>query len=146
MSEKGEGKRVGEHERRLRVLVVEDEFVVSLTLKVQLEALGCEVVGSARDADSAVEMARELQPDVVLMDIGLPGRNGVEATREIMAEAPTKVIVVTAYGDERVREALKVGARLVLTKPIVEEQLAQAIAKVTGGERGGSARRRPKEE
>jgi DNA-binding NarL/FixJ family response regulator len=113
-----------------RVLVVEDEFVVAMTLRVQLEALGCEVVGIGRDADSAVAMARDLRPDLVLMDIGLPGRDGIEATREILAEVPARVIVVTAYEDQRVRQALAAGARLVLTKPILEEQLAQAIEAV----------------
>jgi len=124
----GKGMGDGKH---LRVLVVEDEFVVSMTLRVQLEALGCEVVGAARTADQGVELAYELAPDLVLMDIGLPGRNGVEATREIMEHSPTNVIVVTAYGDDRVRQALEAGARMVLTKPFLEEQLAQAIAEVT---------------
>jgi response regulator NasT len=112
------------------VLVVEDEFVVSMTLRVQLEALGCEVVETARTADQGVDLALELRPDLVLMDIGLPGRNGVEATREIMEHSPTNVIVVTAYGDDRVQQAIEAGARMVLTKPILEEQLAQAIAEV----------------
>ena len=115
------------------MLVVEDEFVISLTLKVQLEAIGCKVVGTARDADSAVELARSLRPDVVLMDLGLPGKDGAEATRVIMRDAPTRVILVTAYGDERVDRAVEAGARVVLTKPIVEEQLAKAIAEVMGG-------------
>ena len=114
----------------VNVLVVEDEFIVSLTLKVQLEALGCNVVGSARDAATAVEKARELKPDVVLMDIGLYGSNGIDATRDIMAYAPAQVVVVTAYGDDRVQQALQAGARLALTKPVVEEQLAQAISTV----------------
>jgi DNA-binding NarL/FixJ family response regulator len=118
---------------RPRVLVVEDEFVISLTLKVQLEAIGCEVVGTARDADTAVELARALRPDVILMDLGLPGKDGAEATRVIMIEAPTKVILVTAYGDERIDRALEAGACLVLTKPIVQEQLARAISQATGG-------------
>ncbi len=114
----------------VNVLVVEDEFIVSLTLKVQLQALGCNVVGTARDAATAVAKTRELQPDVVLMDIGLVSSNGVEATREIMAQAPTEIIVVTAYGDDRVQQAVEAGARLALTKPVVEEQLAQAISSV----------------
>ncbi len=64
------------------------------------------------------------------MDIGLVSSNGVEATREIMAQAPTQIIVVTAYGDDRVQQAIEAGARLALTKPVVEEQLAQAISSV----------------
>ncbi len=124
--------------KRLRVLLVEDEFVVSMTLRVQLEALGCEVVGTARDANSGVEMAESLHPDLILMDIGLRGKSGVEATREIMEVAPTKVIVVTAYGDDRVQQALEAGARVVLMKPVLEEQLSHAISEVTGRDVGGS--------
>ena len=120
--------------RRLRVLLVEDEFVVSLTLRVQLAALGCEVVGTARDADSGIEMAEALKPDLILMDIGLRGKSGVAATREVMDVAPTKIIVVTAYGDDRVQQAIDAGAQMVLMKPMLEEQLAQAITQVTGWE------------
>ena len=122
----------------LRVLLVEDEFVVAMTLRVQLQALGCEVLGTAREANSGVEMTELLQPDLVLMDIGLREKSGVEATREIMRASPTKVIVVTAYGDERIQEALEAGAQAVLMKPVLEEQLAQAIAEVTGRRCGGA--------
>jgi DNA-binding NarL/FixJ family response regulator len=124
------------------VLIVEDEFLVALTLKVQLEALGCRVLGTARDAETALQQSRELQPDVVLMDIGLSGSSGVEATQEILARVPTRVIVVTAYGDDRVQQALQAGARAILTKPIVEEQLAQAILEATSdrGEGAGDQR------
>jgi CheY-like chemotaxis protein len=125
-------------ERKLRVLVVEDESVIALSLKVQLEAIGCEVVGTARDADGAVELARSSCPDVVLMDLGLPGKSGIEATRAITAEMATQVILVTAYSDERVDRALAAGACSVLTKPIGQQQLARAIAKAT---RGKPARR-----
>ena len=127
----GEDKQAAPGRRALRVLVVEDEFIVSLSLQAQLRAAGCEVVGIAGDASEAVEMARSCRPDVVLMDIGLPGRDGVAATEEIMAEAPTRVIMVTAYGDERVDRALKAGACKVLTKPVLEAQLTRAIAEVT---------------
>lgn len=130
MATKSSGETKPGGGKRPRVLVVEDEFVVSMTLRVQLEALGCEVVETARTADQGVDLALELRPDLVLMDIGLPGRNGVEATREIMEHSPTNVIVVTAYGDDRVQQAIEAGARMVLTKPILEEQLAQAIAEV----------------
>jgi len=125
----------------VRVLLVEDEFVVSMTLKLQLEALGCSVVGSARSARDGIDLAETLKPDVVIMDIGLPGLDGVEATRAIMGQSPTSIIVVTAYGDHRVQDALDSGARLVLTKPILEEQLAQAIEVATGRrlEGGGGA-------
>jgi CheY-like chemotaxis protein len=119
---------------RTRVLVVEDEFIVSLALRVQLESMGYQVVGLARDATTALRQVEELRPDVVLMDIGLSGGDGVAATRAIMEQAPTRVIVVTAYGDDRVQAALEAGARLALTKPIVDEQLAEAISEVTADE------------
>lgn len=119
----------------LRVLIVEDEHLVAMTLKVQLEALGCEVLGIGRDADSGVAMARELAPDLVLMDIGLPGRSGVEATREILAERPVRIIIVTAYDDERVKKALEAGALVAVRKPILEAQLAKAIEAVQADQR-----------
>lgn len=122
----------------VRVLLVEDEFVVSMTLKLQLESNGYDVVGTARTAQAGIELACELRPDVVLMDIGLPDTDGVEATKAIMQSAPTNVIVVTAYGDHRVQDALDAGARLVLAKPILEEQLEQAIARVAGEGPGGA--------
>lgn len=119
------------------VLVVEDEFIVSLALRVQLESMGCRVVGTARDATSALRQVEELRPDVVLMDIGLSGGDGVAATKAIMEHAPTRIIMVTAYGDDRVEAALEAGARLALTKPIVDEQLLEAITEVTADAPGG---------
>jgi response regulator NasT len=117
----------GRKPQKPRALIVEDEFVILLSLRVQLEAIGCEVVGTARNADIAVEQARRLQPDIVIMDIGLPGKDGAEAAREIIADRWTPIIIVTAYGDERVDEAVQAGACVVLTKPIVQEQLARAV-------------------
>ncbi len=145
MSQETDRNQAQEEMCRPRVILVEDEFVVSLALKMQLEAVGCEVVGTADDGDSAIEMACELLPDVVLMDIGLPGKDGIDATREIMARAPTRIIMVTAYGDERVEQALKAGARLALVKPVLEHQLKQAIAKVRSEPAGESAGAEPNE-
>ena len=131
-----EGRQGEDGAKAVRVLLVEDEFVVSMTLKLQLESRGYDVVGTARTAEAGIELACELRPDVVLMDIGLPDRDGVEATKEIMQLAPTNVIIVTAYGDHRVQQALDSGARLVLAKPILEEHLAQAIDAVAGEKPG----------
>ncbi|MFB3882401.1 MAG: response regulator [Armatimonadota bacterium] len=114
----------------MRVLLVEDEYVVSMSLRAQLEAVHCQVVGTARDASSAVALAESLRPDLVVMDIGLRSGSGVQATREIMGTAPTKIIVVTAYADDRIQQALEAGAARALLKPVLEEQLAKAIAEV----------------
>lgn len=124
--------------RGVRVLIVEDEFIVSLTLKVQLEAMGCRVLATVRDAASAIQQARALRPDVVLMDIGLSGSDGLEATQVIAAQVPTRVIVVTAYGDDRAQQLMQVGACSALTKPIIEEQLAEAIANAMAERQGDS--------
>ena len=131
-----ERRQGGDEAKAVRVLLVEDEFVVSMTLKLQLESRGYDVVGAARTAEAGIELACELRPDIVLMDIGLPDRDGVAATKEIMQRAPTNVIIVTAYGDHRVQQALSSGARLVLAKPILEEQLAQAIDAMAGEKPG----------
>lgn len=127
-----EGRQGEGRAKRVRVVLIEDEFVVSMALKLQLESQGYEVVGTARTAEAGIELACRLRPDVVLMDIGLPDCDGVAATKEIMRVAPTKVIVVTAYGDHRVQQALQAGAQLVLAKPILEEQLGQAVGSVAG--------------
>ena len=117
----------------IRVLVVDDHPLMRDGLRFLINAQeDMEVVGEAADGAAALEEMQVLGPDVVIMDIGLPGIDGVEATRTIMSQSPTNIIVVTAYGDHRVQDALDSGARLVLTKPILEEQLAQAIEVVTG--------------
>jgi CheY-like chemotaxis protein len=126
-----EGGKTTEATPRIDVLLVEDEFVVAMTLRVQLESLGCEVVGTARETDEAVSLAERLRPKLIFMDIGLPGRSGLEAIKEIMTQAPTNIVVVTAYGEERGQEALAAGARAVLTKPIPEEQLAKVLREIT---------------
>lgn len=117
-----------------RVLIVEDEFIVSMALRLQLEGLGCEVLGVAREASQGVALARELHPDIVFMDIGLRQGDGVDATRSIVRDTAARVIVVTAYSDERTQQAEEAGASLVLTKPIIESQLAEALSKVNGWE------------
>ncbi len=131
-----EGRQGEDRAKSVRVLLVEDEFVVSMTLKLQLESRGYDVVGTASTAKAGIELACELRPDVVLMDIGLPDRDGVGAMKEIMDLAPTNVIILTAYSDHRVQQALDSGARLVLAKPILEEQLIQAIDAVAGEKPG----------
>jgi DNA-binding NarL/FixJ family response regulator len=106
---------------------------VVLALKHQLQSLGCEIVGSVPDADSAIELARSLQPDVVVMDLGLAGSSGTKAIRTITAETTARVVVVTAYGGKRASEAKQAGAFTVLRKPVVAAQLGQAIAEACRG-------------
>ena len=81
----------------IRVLIVEDEALVAETTQALLERSGYVVVGRAAEGVEAVEMAQSLRPDVVLMDIALPGMDGLEAARRIYETRPTPVVVLTAY-------------------------------------------------
>ena len=118
----------------MNILIAEDEFLITLTLKSQLEAMGHRVIGMPRDGDAAVTATRDLRPDVVLMDIGMPGLDGISATAKIMAETPTPVIMLTAYNDrQRVQDAIRAGATAYLLKPVNESQLKRAIDDIAGG-------------
>lgn len=111
-----------------RVLICEDEGLTALYLRRTLRGLACDVVGECDTGRVAVAAARELRPDVILMDIHMPEMDGVEATRQIMSECPTVVVMLTAYSDrEMVERSLAAGASGFLVKPISDEQLLPAI-------------------
>lgn len=120
----------------VRVLVAEDHPVYRDGLRAMLGAeADVELVGEAHDGDQAVRMAAELRPGVVLMDIQLPGRNGIEATRAICSATPgTAVLVLTMFDDdESVFGAMQAGARGYLLKDARSADLAQAIQTVARG-------------
>jgi DNA-binding NarL/FixJ family response regulator len=117
----------------IRVLTADDQRVVREGLAMVLGLLpGIEVVGAAADGDEAVALARDLEPDVVLMDLRMPRCDGVEATRQLREQAPqVKVIVLTTYADDQsVLEALRAGARGYLTKDAGAEEIRRAIEQV----------------
>ncbi len=121
----------------IRVLVADDQRVVREGLEMLLRLLpGIEVVGSASDGEEAVLLAGRLRPDVVLMDLGMPHCDGVEATRRLREQRPgTHVLVLTTYADDRsVVAALRAGARGFLTKDAGADQIAQALRAVMRGE------------
>ncbi|MDD5404891.1 MAG: response regulator transcription factor [Sulfuricella sp.] len=122
---------------RIRVLVADDQALVrrGMTLMLSLEA-DMEVVGQACDGVEAVEMARQLQPDVVLMDLHMPRKGGVAATREIALALPrTHVLVLTTLdADETVFEAIRAGAHAYLLKDASEEELLETVRAVHRGE------------
>jgi two-component system chemotaxis response regulator CheB len=105
----------------LRVLVTEDSVVArALLVSIVNRDPGLEVVGEARDGEQAVELAAKLRPDVITMDVHMPKLDGLEATRRIMAETPTPIVVISAIDPKDVRlsfEALDSGALAVLAKP-----------------------------
>lgn len=120
----------------LRVLVAEDQKVVRDGLVVLLGMLpGIEVVGSAVDGDDAVRQALALAPDVVLMDLHMPGCDGVEATRRLTLARPgLHVVVLTSYSDDAsVLAALRAGARGFLTKDAGAADILQAMSAVSEG-------------
>jgi DNA-binding NarL/FixJ family response regulator len=121
----------------IRVVLADDQRVVREGLATLLNLLpGIEVIGAAADGEEAVAFARELAPDVVLMDLRMPRCDGVAATRRLREEAPAvKVLVLTTYADDRsVVDALRAGARGYLTKDAGAEQLQQAIEQVVRGQ------------
>jgi DNA-binding NarL/FixJ family response regulator len=112
-----------------RVMIVEDEVIVAEGLRRSLEASGFAVVGSAMDAREALQMARELHPDVILMDVFLPGAvNGIEAARAIQRLVDTSIIYVTAQSsDTLVRQAVQSGAFGYIVKPFQARQVTSSI-------------------
>ncbi|MEV7361042.1 response regulator [Streptomyces sp. NPDC059687] len=121
----------------VRVLIADDQMMVRQGFTVLLNARpGIEVVGQAVDGEEAVAMVAELAPDVVLMDIRMPGLGGIEATRRITADAPhPRVLVLTTFDlDEYVYDALRAGASGFLLKDASADQLAEAVRVVAAGD------------
>jgi len=123
----------------IRVLVVDDEELVRTGLRLILDAEpDLSVVGTASDGRQALAEVRRLAPDVVLMDIRMPGLDGLAATRRILSEPdvpPCKVVVLTTFDvDEHVFEALRAGASGFLLKDVPADQLAHAIRVAAAGE------------
>ncbi|MEU9476384.1 response regulator transcription factor [Streptomyces sp. NPDC048191] len=123
----------------IRVLVVDDQFLIRAGLVGLLEAApGFEVAGEAADGEEAVRLAAETRADVILMDIRMPGVNGIEATERILAEAdgrPPRVLVLTTFDlDEYVYGALRAGACGFLLKDSGPERLLAAVTAVEGGD------------
>jgi DNA-binding NarL/FixJ family response regulator len=120
----------------LRVLVAEDHPVYRDGLRALLDASAAtQLVGEAEDGDTVVRKAAELQPDVVLMDLQLPGRNGIEATRAIVGERPASaVLILTMFeDDDSVFNAMRAGARGYLLKDAGGDELLRAIDTIGHG-------------
>ena len=122
-----------------RVLVVDDQFLIRAGLVGLLDAApGFEAVGEAGAGEEAVRLAARTRPDVILMDIRMPGMNGIEATERILAEAAApapRVLVLTTFDlDEYVYGALRAGASGFLLKDSGPERLLAAVAAVAGGD------------
>ena len=108
--------------------MAEDETIIRLDLVELLKRAGMDVVGEARDGEEAVALARELEPDLAIMDVKMPKLDGIEAARKIIAERPIPIVLLTAYGQEElVSRAVKAGVFGYLVKPFREGDLLPAI-------------------
>lgn len=124
-------------DRRIRVIVADDQAIVRDGLVTLLGLLpDVEVVGQAADGGEAVALAAAERPDVALMDLRMPGLDGVAATERIARDAPaTAVLVLTTYADdESILSALRAGARGYLTKDAGRAELAAAVRAVASGQ------------
>jgi response regulator NasT len=109
-------------------VVAEDDEVTRKDLREMLEGLGYLVVGEARDGRSAVNLARELRPDIVVMDIQMPIMDGIDAAKVLTEEQIAPVVLLTAYYDQsRVERAKEAGVIAYLVKPFSEADLEPAI-------------------
>ena len=121
-----------------RVLLADDQIMFRDGLRSLVERLpDTEVVGEAKDGREAVRLAKKLTPDIVVMDVSMPDLNGIEATRQLVAEVPiTRVIVLSMHGrKDFVTEALKAGASGYLLKDHAFDELERAIEAVLNGQR-----------
>ncbi len=128
----------------LRVVICEDEAVTQMQMRRALTRAGMNVVASAFDGNQAIEAVLRERPDVVLMDIRMPKRTGLEAAREILAVAPVCVVILTAFSDTEIRaQAEQLGTSGYIVKPITHDLLLPCIAKAYARwlERSGSAER-----
>ncbi len=120
----------------IRLLLVDDHRMLREGLRRSLTAEGFEIVGEAANGEIAVELAAELVPDVILMDVSMPEMDGLEATRLIMAtDTPARIIMLTMHADnEVVAKAIRAGASGFLVKDCSTEEIAEALRTAAKGE------------
>ena len=124
-------------EERIRVLIADDHPLFRKGLRGLLESVTeIEVLGEATDGEEAIALSQHLQPDVIFMDIHMPGVNGIEATRRILhVSSSVEVLVLTMYeDDDSVFAAMRAGARGYLLKGVDQEEVLRAINAVSSGE------------
>jgi AmiR/NasT family two-component response regulator len=114
--------------RDVRVLIAEDNPLFSKTIHRMLEGMGYTVAGIATDGLDAIDLTLSLQPDVILMDVGMPNMDGIQATQHIQARCPTPVVVLTAYEPpDLLEQASAAGVGAYLVKPPKAPEIERAI-------------------
>ena len=120
--------RTPEKSGRTSVLIAEDEAIIRLDLKEMLAEEGFDVVAEAADGEAAVRLAEERRPDLVIMDIKMPGTDGLSAAERIVEEDLGAVLILTAFsGRDLVRRAAEAGAMAYLVKPFQKSDLLPAV-------------------
>jgi response regulator NasT len=116
-----------------RVVIAEDEAIIRLDLKETLEEEGYEVVGETGRGDEAVELVKQLEPDIAILDIKMPGLDGLSAAREIAGERRAAVLILTAFSQrDLIEQARDAGALAYLVKPFQRSELIPAIEVAIG--------------
>ena len=117
----------------VRIVIAEDEAIIRLDLKETLEEEGYEVVGETGRGDEAVELVKELHPDLAILDIKMPGMDGLAAAREITGERRAAVLILTAFSQrDLIEQARDAGALAYLVKPFQKSDLLPAIEVALG--------------
>ncbi len=112
-----------------RVLIVDDSAYLRLMIKKVLSQAGYEVVGEASDGEQAIQLYKELKPDLVTMDVVMPRKNGLEALQEIFTIDPNAcVVIITALGHEPlIKRAIRLGAKNFVIKPFKPNELIKSV-------------------
>lgn len=134
----GKGADYASSTARLRILVADDHLVYRIGIRSLIEAESAfEVVGEAANSSDTVDMYRRLQPDVLLLDLRMPQKGGIEVVRAIRSEFPTaRILVVTSYQtEEEVLQVLRAGALGYILKDLDRDMLMEAIRAVCAGKR-----------
>jgi len=120
---------------KIRVLIVDDHPIFRFGFRSLISSIPeMEVIGEATSGDAAIEEAASLEPDIILMDINMPGLNGIEATRQILATQPEiGILVITMFDDDSVFDAMHAGARGYLLKGADPDETIRAIHSVANG-------------
>ncbi len=119
----------------VRILIVDDELFFRQVLRAVLEQIGFTVVGEAANGDEALQQYKALRPHIVIMDIYMPVKNGIDATRELVAADPNARVLVASASDfdSDIQAALDAGAKGNLMKPFVPKEIYETIRKVLTG-------------
>ena len=119
--------------KKIRVVIAEDEAIIRLDLKESLEAEGYEVIGETGRGDEAIDLVRMLEPELVILDIKMPGMNGIDAAKIISDEGLAAVILLTAFSQQDlIQEASNSGVLAYLVKPFQRSDLVPSIELALG--------------